>query len=169
MVLFMTSVLLFIMGGDYQALLRRPTPFTITYALIQFFSSFGPATTKFVLASESFPTRLRGTASDFAGACARAGTVAAYIGFSVLSNRIGMNNVLLFLGPLAFFGTPITLLVPETRFHHPDVLDRQQMLASSQGIRRDSNVAATPPEEELRLDGLSVCLDSLCRMYSTDE
>jgi MFS transporter, PHS family, inorganic phosphate transporter len=142
----MTSVLLFILGGDYHGLMRRPAPFFITYELIQFFSSFGPATTTFLLAAEVFPTRVRGTASGFAGACGRAGTVAAYIGFSELSNRIGKNKVLLILGALAFLGIPFTLLVPETRFRDPDVLDRQQLLASLRGRSGGYRDATTPPE-----------------------
>jgi MFS transporter, PHS family, inorganic phosphate transporter len=135
----MSGVLLIVMGVFHHPPLHRPAPIFVLFSFIQFFNSFGPLSTTFIVAAEAFPTRVRATASGFSGACGRLGTVTASIGFYQLSKAIGTNKVLQILGTASLLGIPFALLTPETRLRDPDVLDRRGLAESARWRAEESN------------------------------
>ncbi|XP_057468659.1 probable inorganic phosphate transporter 1-9 [Actinidia eriantha] len=95
--------------------------FLIVYALIFFFSNFGPNTTTFIVPAELFPARFRSTCHGISGAFGKVGAIIGSVGFLLVShkhqadknsdaNRISMAGALAFLGAVCMLGMVITYL-----------------------------------------------------------
>ncbi|OAQ76909.1 inorganic phosphate transporter (predicted) [Purpureocillium lilacinum] len=85
------------------------------FALSQLLLCLGPNCTTFLLPSEVFPTRVRGTAHGISAAVGKSGAVLTAFAFGSITKRIGLSGVLgLFSGIMALTAA-VTLLIPEPK------------------------------------------------------
>ncbi|KAM2946223.1 hypothetical protein COP2_029048 [Malus domestica] len=102
--------------------------FVVLYSLTFFFSNFGPNATTFVVLAEIFSARLRSTCHGISVVAGKVGAIVGGFGFLYAAQStnpaktdagyppgIGMNNSLIMLTAINFFGMLFTLLVPELK------------------------------------------------------
>lgn len=92
------------------------------FALSQFVICMGPNCTTFLLPSEVFPTRVRGTAHGLSAACGKCGAIITAFAFGQVTNAIGLPGVLGLFSGIMGLAAAFTLLIPETRgMSHSDI------------------------------------------------
>jgi MFS family permease len=127
-------------------IVRLPVLFLVIYAVSYFFIEFGPNTTTFLVPSEVFPTRLRGTAH---GASAAAGKIGAFLGAFVLPFVLqaeGLGPTMGLLAAVSALGALLTLLaVPEMKQKSLDELEAPANASVSTG----SGPVASVPRRRL--------------------
>lgn len=88
---------------------------TTIFTLSQLVLNLGPNVTTFLIPTEVFPTRVRGTAHGISAAAGKCGAVLTSFAFGTVEERIGLSGVLgLFSGVMALTAV-VTLLIPETK------------------------------------------------------
>ncbi|OJI98058.1 hypothetical protein ASPVEDRAFT_103688, partial [Aspergillus versicolor CBS 583.65] len=85
------------------------------FTLCQLVICIGPNCTTFLIPSEVFPTRVRGTAHGISAAVGKAGAVLTAFAFGTVTDRIGLSGVLGLFSGLMALTAGITLMIPETR------------------------------------------------------
>ncbi|KAF8265016.1 phosphate transporter [Lactarius quietus] len=135
------TVLFIIMGFGYDKLTsthQNSKWFTLLYCLANFFQTFGPNTTTFIIPAEVFPTRYRSTAHGISAASGKVGAVIAQVGFQRMRNIGGTNHFLQHIFELyAFFmltGILSTLLLPETKGRTLEDLSNEDQDGFVQGV-----------------------------------
>lgn len=108
------------LAGAYNWLIQyNVVLFVVLYTIIQLFNNFGPNATTFVIPSECFPTKFRGTANGIAAASGKLGAILAAQGFSTLKDIGGTNafipQLLWIFSGCMFLGLIATFWVPETK------------------------------------------------------
>lgn len=98
---------------------HRPALFVIFYALLFFFSNFGPNTTTFVIPGEVFPTKYRSTAHGLSAASGKAGALIGVFGLNASKAKppvgIGEQKTWALLCAFELLGLFCTFLIPETK------------------------------------------------------
>jgi hypothetical protein len=107
-------------AGFFAIKNNAPVLNIVLFTFVQFFQNFGPNTTLFVVAAESFPTKYRATAFSIAAAMGQLGIVLSEIGFVQLKNLSSNKEVCLpiIMGIFCLFlfiGFIFTFLLPETK------------------------------------------------------
>lgn len=123
----MTALFLGILAGEIDHIGKGPLLACFTF--LQFFFNFGANTTTFIVAAESFPTRIRATAHGLSAATGKCGAILSSLVFNQLKAKIGTSNVL-----WIFFGTSVlgglsTFLIDETMGIDPDEKDEAERRA----------------------------------------
>jgi len=113
------TVLFLILGCAFVPILNTSVYlFVILFALAQFFQSFGPNVTTFVIPGEVFPTRVRSTAHGISAASGKLGAIVAQVGFSQLKDIGGKNafigNLLIIFAVFMAIGCVVSFWIPET-------------------------------------------------------
>ncbi|PVG01115.1 phosphate transporter [Serendipita vermifera] len=128
---FLASALfLAIMAGEVNHLGKGPLIACFTF--LQFSFNFGANTTTFIVAAESFPTRIRATAHGLSAACGKLGAILSSLVFNQLKAKIGTSNVLWIFFATAVLGALSTLLIDETMGVDPDEKDEAERRAKGE-------------------------------------
>ncbi|CAO1629397.1 unnamed protein product [Parajaminaea phylloscopi] len=143
----MNMLFLGILGGMFDTLKHRTGPFFAVFVFLQLFFNFGANATTFIVAAESFPTRVRASAHGFCAATGKVGAILASLGFSTLANSIGQEKVFWIFFAISALGAIITFFfVFETKGYDADEVDRRE-LAEKYGV----NVGAHEPQNPLAI------------------
>lgn len=99
---------------------------------IEFFFTFGPNATTFIIPAGVFPSRVRGSAHGFSAACGKMGAILSALLFNYLSsNVIGLPNVLWIFFACNLLGAVATyFLIPETKDRDSDLVDYEEIQAA---------------------------------------
>jgi PHS family inorganic phosphate transporter-like MFS transporter len=124
------------------------------FALSQLVINLGPNCTTFLLPSEVFPTRVRGTAHGLSAAAGKCGAVLTAFAFGTVTKAIGLPGVLGLFSGIMGLATALTLLIPETRGKSlADIEDGLYQKSSIFNWKRSARVSPpTTPIEELSQD-----------------
>ncbi|BCS21077.1 inorganic phosphate transporter Pho84 [Aspergillus puulaauensis] len=93
------------------------------FTLCQLVICIGPNCTTFLIPSEVFPTRVRGTAHGISAAAGKCGAVLTAFAFGTVTDRIGLPGVLGLFSGLMALTAGITLMIPETRGRSVDEIE----------------------------------------------
>lgn len=93
------------------------------FTLCQLVICIGPNCTTFLIPSEVFPTRVRGTAHGISAAAGKCGAVLTAFAFGTVTDRIGLPGVLGLFSGLMALTAGITLMIPETRGRSMDEIE----------------------------------------------
>ncbi|KAJ6442371.1 inorganic phosphate transporter (predicted) [Purpureocillium lavendulum] len=85
------------------------------FAVSQLMLCLGPNCTTFLLPSEVFPTRVRGTAHGISAAVGKSGAVLTAFAFGTITKRIGLAGVLGLFSGIMGLTAAVTLLIPEPK------------------------------------------------------
>ncbi|PVG01124.1 phosphate transporter [Serendipita vermifera] len=125
---FLASALfLAILAGEIDHIGKAPLIVCFTFLQLSF--NFGANTTTFIVAAESFPTRIRATAHGLSAACGKCGAILSSLVFNQLKAKIGTSNVLWIFFATAVLGAISTLLIDETMGIDPDERDEAERRA----------------------------------------
>ncbi|KLO07465.1 phosphate permease [Schizopora paradoxa] len=143
------TLLFLIMGFAYEGLIKT-TPgkkaFVFLFCLADFFQTFGPNTTTFIIPGEIFPTRYRSTAHGISAASGKLGAIVMQVAFASLQNNAEKSNTTdqenwPFLGTIldifAIFmvtGVFSTLLIPETKNRTLEDLSNESQEGFVEGV-----------------------------------
>ncbi|RNA12887.1 MFS PHS inorganic phosphate transporter [Brachionus plicatilis] len=114
------GVLFLVLGFGFNAIRSASSVlFIILFTVTQFFFTFGPNTTTFIIPGEVFPTRYRSTAHGISAAFGKLGAIVSQIGFFQMRDIGGKNNmiplILILFSIFMFIGFIFTFLLPETK------------------------------------------------------
>lgn len=123
----MTSLFLGILAGEIDHIGKGPLLACFTF--LQFFFNFGANTTTFIVAAESFPTRIRSTAHGLSAATGKCGAILSSLVFNQLKAKIGTSNVLWIFFATSVLGGLATFLIDETMGIDPDAKDEAERRA----------------------------------------
>jgi len=128
----------FLMAGLFLAILAGEInhigkgPLVAVFTFLQFFFNFGANTTTFIVAAESFPTRIRATAHGISAAAGKCGAILSSLVFNQLKASIGTSNVLWIFFATSMAGAVVTLLLDETMGVDPDEKDEAERRAKGE-------------------------------------
>ena len=71
-----------------------------------------------------FPTRVRGTAHGISAAAGKCGAILTAFAFGTVEDAIGLSGVLGLFSGVMFLNTLVTFLIPETRNHTLEGIER---------------------------------------------
>lgn len=94
------------------------------FAISQFAMTSGPNTTTFLIPAEVFPTRVRGTAHGISAAAGKCGAILTAFAFGTVEDAIGLSGVLGLFSGVMLLNTLVTFLIPETRNHTLEGIER---------------------------------------------
>ncbi|KAL2811865.1 major facilitator superfamily domain-containing protein [Aspergillus granulosus] len=117
------------------------------FTLCQLVICAGPNVTTFLIPSEVFPTRVRGTAHGISAAVGKAGAVLTAFAFGTVTERIGLPGVLGLFSGLMALTAGATLLIPETK--GCGVEDIENGVQYGRGTRRDGDAGFSCGNGEL--------------------
>lgn len=106
--------LAFLLIGVIPGITTMVLPFLILFGVSYFFAEFGPNTTTFVMAAETFPTAVRSTAHGIASGFAKVGAFIGVFLFPVIQRDLGTAGALELSAGFSMLGILLTLLIPET-------------------------------------------------------
>ncbi|MBX8631163.1 MAG: MFS transporter [Thermoplasmata archaeon] len=113
---FSVMAVAFAVLGFYPSLIALGIPFVGIYGLTFLFGNIGPNTTTFVIPSECFPTRFRGTGHGIAAGSGKLGAALSTLTFGTLILVLHDSGMMLLLSFIAFIGVLVTLfLIKETK------------------------------------------------------
>lgn len=118
---FVLTILFLILGIGFDPIKKTSIfLFVVIFVLMQFFLTFGPNPTTFVIPSEVFPTRYRSTAYGISAALGKLGAVFSQVVFCQMKDLNGKQNngiplILIIMSVLMFAGFILTFLLPETK------------------------------------------------------
>jgi len=104
----------FLLIGVIPGITTVVLPFLILFGISYFFAEFGPNTTTFVMAAETFPTAIRSTAHGIASGFAKVGAFIGVFLFPVIQRDLGTAGALELSAGFSLLGILLTLLIPET-------------------------------------------------------
>jgi PHS family inorganic phosphate transporter-like MFS transporter len=128
----------FLMAGLFLAILAGEInhigkgPLVACFTFLQFFFNFGANTTTFIVAAESFPTRIRATAHGISAAAGKCGAILSSLVFNQLKASIGTSDVLWIFFATSIAGAVTTLLIDETMGIDPDEKDEAERRAKGE-------------------------------------
>jgi PHS family inorganic phosphate transporter-like MFS transporter len=126
----MASLFLAILAGEINHIGKGPLLACFTF--LQFFFNFGANTTTFIVAAESFPTRIRATAHGLSAASGKCGAILSSLVFNQLKASIGTSDVLWIFFATSMAGAVVTLLLDETMGVDPDEKDEAERRAKGE-------------------------------------
>jgi len=126
----MAALFLGILAGEINSIGKGPLLACFTF--LQFFFNFGANTTTFVVAAESYPTRIRATAHGLSAACGKCGAILSSLVFNQLKASIGTANVLWIFFATSLAGGLVTFLIDETAGIDPDEKDEAERRAKGE-------------------------------------
>ena len=85
------------------------------FTIAQLVLNAGPNCTTFLIPTEVFPTRVRGSAHGIAAASGKAGAILTAFAFGTIVEKIGLPGVLGLFSGIMGLAALITLMIPETR------------------------------------------------------
>ncbi|KAJ5923465.1 hypothetical protein N7454_008710 [Penicillium verhagenii] len=99
------------------------------FAISQFMLTVGPNVTTFLIPAEVFPTRVRGTAHGISAAAGKCGAILTAFAFGTVEDAIGLSGVLGLFSGIMFLTTLVTFLIPETKNHSLEGIERGDLYA----------------------------------------
>jgi MFS family permease len=105
--------LAFLLIGVIPGVTTMVLPFLMLFGVSYFFAEFGPNTTTFVMAAETFPTSVRSTAHGIASGLAKVGAFIGVFLFPVIQRDLGTAGALELSAGFSALGVLLTLLIPE--------------------------------------------------------
>ena len=112
--------------------------FAVTYALILFFTNFGPNSTTFILPTEIFSTLPWSTCNDISAVGGKCGTIIGVLWFQY--SHTSIRSSLLLLAGCNLVGVMFTLALPESKG------------MSLEDITGEMEEESEPPEESAMVD-----------------
>ncbi|KAL6077107.1 Sugar transporter [Balamuthia mandrillaris] len=110
------SAVYFIIAIAYKQVSSSDVLFFSLYAVSFFFTNVGPNTTTYVLAAESFPTKVRATCHGVSAAAGKLGAALGSAALAPVMEAYGLRTVFAICGVVALIGAVLTVLcVTETR------------------------------------------------------
>jgi MFS family permease len=137
--------LAFLLIGVIPGITTMVLPFLILFGVSYFFAEFGPNTTTFVMAAETFPTAIRSTAHGIASGFAKVGAFIGVFLFPVIQRDLGTAGALELSAGFSLLGMLLTLLIPETAgrsleeisaAHEADVVTAAEKIAEESADRQ---------------------------------
>ncbi|KAJ5928690.1 hypothetical protein N7466_007646 [Penicillium verhagenii] len=101
----------------------------VIFAISQFMLTVGPNVTTFLIPAEVFPTRVRGTAHGISAAAGKCGAILTAFAFGTVEDAIGLSGVLGLFSGIMFLTTLVTFLIPETKNHSLEGIERGDLYA----------------------------------------
>ncbi|EEB06010.1 inorganic phosphate transporter [Schizosaccharomyces japonicus yFS275] len=124
--LFVMGLMFAILAGSWGSISTAGR--FICFVIAQLFSNFGPNATTFLYPAEVFPARVRGTAHGVSAACGKCGAIIASLCFNIVSDKIGMGNLMWILCGCMWAAIPFAFLLPETMMRDAEAIDRDELL-----------------------------------------
>ncbi|KAF9892875.1 Inorganic phosphate transporter pho84 [Aspergillus nanangensis] len=119
------------------------------FTLCQLVICLGPNCTTFLIPSEVFPTRVRGTAHGISAAAGKLGAVITAFAFNTVKDRIGLSGVLgLFSGIMAFTAL-ITLMIPETKGRSVEDIEHDRQYEAKNSDSEEDSGAEEPSKMDV--------------------
>ncbi|KAJ5671592.1 hypothetical protein N7507_000719 [Penicillium longicatenatum] len=109
------------------------------FAISQFILTTGPNTTTFLIPAEVFPTRVRGTAHGISAAAGKCGAILTAFAFGTVEDAIGLSGVLGLFSGVMLLTTLVTFLIPETRNHTLEGIERDHLYGNHDGFKGDDS------------------------------
>ncbi|CAF0875134.1 unnamed protein product [Brachionus calyciflorus] len=114
------TILMLILGFGFNQIRQASVAlFIVIFTIMQFFFTFGPNTTTFIIPGEVFPTKYRSTAHGISAACGKLGAIISQVGFFQMRDIGGRNQsiplILIIFSFIMFIGFMFTFLLPETK------------------------------------------------------
>ena len=109
------------------------------FAISQFVLTTGPNTTTFLIPAEVFPTRVRGTAHGISAAAGKCGAILTSFAFGTVEDAIGLSGVLGLFSGVMLLTTLVTFLIPETRNHTLEGIERGHLYGDDDGFKGDDS------------------------------
>ena len=100
----------FLFAALYKQLAKSPAAFVFFLALLMCALNIGPNTTTFIIAGESFPSRIRATAHGFCAACGKVGALIGSSFFWAVRTASSTEVCFVILGLCAIAGALVTWL-----------------------------------------------------------
>ncbi len=117
------------------------------FTLCQLVICIGPNCTTFLIPSEVFPTRVRGTAHGISAAAGKCGAVLTAFAFGTVTDRIGLPGVLGLFSGLMALTAGITLMIPVTRGRSVDEIEEGVHYGVSAGTGSATGTGSVSEEE----------------------
>lgn len=117
------------------------------FTLSQLVLNSGPNATTFLIPTEVFPTRVRGTAHGIAAASGKLGAVVTAFAFGSLTDAIGLRGVLGLLSGIMALVALVTLLIPETKGLSLDEIERGVIYGESPSTGGTDSAESSPELE----------------------
>ncbi|KAG7878394.1 hypothetical protein KL905_004266 [Ogataea polymorpha] len=120
------GIISIVVGAAYDHLVKIPALFVILYALLNIVMYAGPADFQSVVASECYPTAVRGTLYGFAAAVGKAGAAVGVEAFTPIQTNLGKKYTFYVSGAASILGAILVLfLVPDTSKVDFEELDQE--------------------------------------------
>jgi PHS family inorganic phosphate transporter-like MFS transporter len=117
----------------------------VLFTLSQLFLNASCNATTWLIPTEVFPTRVRGTAHGLSAACGKCGAVLTAFAFGTITEKIGLKGVLgLFSGIMALVAI-ITFLIPETQGSSLDDIENETLFVGKT-MTSQSSIANSSPQ-----------------------
>lgn len=111
----------------------------VIFALSQFLITVGPNCTTFLIPAEVFPTRVRGTAHGISAATGKCGAILTAFAFGTVEDVIGLAGVLGLFSGVMFLTALVTLMIPETKNHTLEGIERGEVYGESKNVAGSSS------------------------------
>ncbi|KAL4897664.1 major facilitator superfamily domain-containing protein [Aspergillus ambiguus] len=106
------------------------------FTLCQLVICVGPNCTTFLIPSEVFPTRVRGTAHGVSAAAGKVGAVITAFAFNTVRDRIGLSGVLELFSGIMGLTALITAIIPETNGRTVEEIEKDEQYGGKVGVGR---------------------------------
>lgn len=115
----------------------------VIFTLSQFLLTVGPNCTTFLIPAEVFPTRVRGTAHGISAAAGKCGAILTSFAFGTVEDAISLEGVLGLFSGVMLLTALVTLLIPETKGHSLDAIERGALYGENNPIENSIDESVT--------------------------
>jgi len=128
-----------IIGIFATQLLRDKIIFILLYGVTFFLSNFGPNTTTYILATESFPTSIRSTCSGISAAMGKLGAVVGAFGMTSVLEAYDLKVVFIICGVISFMGAIVTIFcVKDFQERHHNENNSEEPVGLNEGKEKEN-------------------------------
>ncbi|KAJ5500022.1 hypothetical protein N7453_009073 [Penicillium expansum] len=117
--------------------------------LIAVLLTVGPNCTTFLIPTEVFPTRVRGTAHGISAAAGKCGAILTAFAFGTVEDAIGLEGVLGLFSGIMLLTALVTLLIPETKNYTLEGIENGELYRASEAVAEFPRSNVDPGNREL--------------------